>query len=378
MSSSSGSSHTYKKIANASRALQKASKITYRRQAADDLVKLLTDTNLRNKLKKELSLAKASALSQASSASSSPSASSKSHDVQKAVAKELSTFYKNIFRDALDATLQTLKSKVKFKLEDVSLILKVIRAIDAESGNALSYIKQSKSNHQYTWYYVTEPFTFESYHRYRGSHSTNTYLSGNEIKGALKNCLGWLKSETICNVAENDLMNLLLQLCSRSDYVVTFGTSNTMISHIMEELHCRIVPFDDKDDEHGKNNGHNNRHHTNHNEKMLAVKTAKTFYNLYHNLISVLGIEITIFVLPCLKLIVEWIRHEKSESTLLQYMYGVAVEILAAYPEVCVGIFESDEDKNLGKDIFGYAMRAWNTAMNADRDVLVGYFSAHL
>ncbi len=286
--------------------------------------------------------------------------------------RELSTFYKEIFRDALDATLQTVKSSVKFSLADATLILKVLRAIDAESDNALSEMNEAR-NHD--WSYVTEPFTFESFDRYRGCNLTKTYLSGNEIKSALKNCLRWLESEEICSVAEQDLINLLCRLCSRADYVSSFGTSNDMVSNIMEELHPRIVPtYDDKTEPSLKIA----QRKINSQESVLAKNAAKTFYNLFHQLISVLGIEITVFVLPSLKLIVEWVRHRNAEPTLLKHMYGVAVEIFAAYPQLCVGIFKNDDDENLGKDLFGYAVRSWNTSRNVDRDILVGYFSAHL
>ena len=343
---------SYRKIASSSRKLAKETKITFRRQAADDLVKLLTDTALRTKLKREIAQAKTA------------SSKSKNIDVDKEVKKELEKLYRGVFRDALEATLQTLKSKVKFKVEDVNLLLKVVRAIDAESDNAISLVKEARNQN---WSYVTEPFTFESYDRYRGSNINNSYLSGTEIKSALKSCLGWLESEQICNVAENDLMNLLLKLCSRSDYVSAFGTSNERISQIIEELHFRIVSHHDSSSSSSSLQ-----------MSQMVKNAAKTFYNLFHNLISVLGIEISLFVLPALKLIVEWVRHEKSDPTILQFMYGIVVEILVVYPQLCVGIFESDDDKNLGKDIFGYAVRTWGSARNVDRDVLVGFFSAYL
>ena len=379
MSSSSNTTKT--RITQTSKTLRKATKITARRKAAEDLIRLLTDSNLRNKFKREcmFEAPKKTSISEKyhTSAASTTSASS---------TRVLRKIYRGVINDVISSTKQTLNSKVKLKAEDIILPLKILRAIDSESDAALSSLKQDQNccgyyngyNRTYDgWFYVPEPFTFQSFHRYRDTNATLTHLSSKEIRSLLDYCINCLNSEDVCLVAEKVILELLLKLCSRSDYVALFGTYSDYILNIIEQVHTRIMP--------------SNSHHT----SMLSLNGAKIFYYLFHNLIAELGIEVNIFVRPCLALVVDWARNENSNSQLLQFMYGAAVDIMATYPEQCVGIFTGiigssstdngsnyrigeDHDADMGKDLFGHAQRRWNTARGIDRDVLVGYFSAHL
>jgi hypothetical protein len=373
----SSSNQAYNRITQTSKSLRKASKITTRRKAAEELIKQLADSNLRNKLKKE------SARVAARSGSSFDDGSNNNNSSTTSSTNALRKVYRIILNDAYHAAKKTIESNVRLKLEDIILPLKILRAIDSESDAMLSSIKKDQ-NHG--WMYVPEPFTFESFHRYHNTNSTLTYLSSKEIKNLLKYCLDGLHDEDQCSIAEQELLNLLQKLCSRSDYVSFFGNSNDTIMSIIEELHPRIVPETEKKS--SSPTSIPKRYHNN-QQSWLPLNAAKTFYNLIHHLIAVLGIDIQIFAQQCLSLIVDWIRDENSKALsrhssttsktqLLQFMYGVALDILAAYPELCVGIFKDGKDKKLGKDLFGYAKRCWTMARGVDRDVLVGYFSAHL
>ncbi len=199
----------------------------------------------------------------------------------------------------------------------------------------------------------------------------------------MRYCLYCLRDEELCDIAENESLNLLQKLCSRADYVSFFGSNNDYILEILNELHPRIIP--PQGDSPKKNNDSRRK-------SMVDVNASKTFYNLIHHLVASLGVEIQIFVKPCLSLVVDWIHNvERTSQGQLQFMYGVVVDLMATYPELCVGIFteghgdddddqddNNEKEENIGKDLFAHAKRSWNLARGIDRDVLVGYFSAHL
>ncbi len=359
----SSSNPTYSTFIQASKNLRKATKITTRRKAASDLLNLLTDVTLRHKLKKE-------AVNIATKSLSSSSSSSKENATT--ANRVLRKVYRTLMDDVMHSTYQSINSKVKLKLEDIILPRRVLLAIDSESDQTIASLKKDKKG----WFYITEPFTFEAFDRYRNTNATLTYLSNTDIMSLLNYSLGCLRRKEICDVAQTDLLNLLYKLCSRSDYVSTFGTSNDVILEIIQELQPRIIP---------------------NTESSVASLAAKIFESLIHILTVELGIDMQIFVRPCLCLIVDWVRHvtnangsashnkrgkfdsygtNNKSGTLVSPMYGTAVNLLAAHPELCSGIFTNDED--LAKDLLDYAFQCWNMTRSIERDVIVGYFSAHL
>lgn len=383
----SSSNQTYNKINKATKTLRKATKITERREAAKELISLLANSNLRAKLKKD-AIVRSTKINDFRT----------SDDNNATTATDvLRQIYQAVIHDAIDAANRTLDSKVKLKLEDVIPPLKIFRSIDSESDTLLASIKQSQNQN----HYIPEPFTFESFDKFRDSNETLTFLSKKEIDKLLRYGLHCLHTKQICSIAEQESLNLLYKLCSRADYVSMFANSNDSICTILNELQPRIILRNTKDDD-TQNPSPRNRQKIqyHHQVSMLASNAAKTFYNLIHNLVS-LGIDIQIFVQLCIALVCDWIKQENSKE-LLQFMYGVIVDIFGCYPELCVGIIfrredssdDSDMDMDMetndnsndnddgsscyGKELFGYAKRSWSTARGIDRDALVGYFSAYL
>jgi len=338
----STSNSTSNRILQASKKLRNATKITSRREAANQLLQLLTSKDYRKKLKKEAIIkVKNSCLSSSSSKSDEETSTTVNRVIRKV--------YRAVMEDVINATSDSLKSKVKLTQIDLNLPLKVLNAIDSESDLAISSLTDVQTKGK--WFYVPEPFTFESFNRYRDTNSTLTYLSNKDINLLLNYCLVSLRRRDLCDIAEQDLFNLLLKLCSRSDYVSAFGTSNDLIFNIIEEIHTRMIS---------------------NISSTLAKTVIETLYNLVHHLVVKLGIDIQMFVRPCLGLILDCIKNDVP--SLSKHIYGIAVDVMATYPELCSSIFKDDE--NMSK-LYSYATKCWSLSRH-DRDVFVGYFSAHL
>ena len=364
-------SPTYNEISRLTTTLTSSTNITSQRAAASKLLSKLADAKIRSRLASE----------SASSAVSSGTASNCGYyDPNKA----LRQIYRVAIRAAVFSSGKTLHGKSKCKLEDVILPLKILQHIDSDSDAVQKSISSSQD-----YFYQDEPFTYDSFNRYRNTNSTKTHLGPSEIQSLLKYCLECLDNEDAKAVAEVDLMNMLCRLCSRGDYVCHFH-SREDVGYILSQIHPRLLGIDD--DEHDGESSSNLKRNTSNVHKgrrrggsiadNLMLHTARTFANLVHQCIVTLGTQIMPFVEPCISLVTEWVRKCEADTVdkgkvlqTLQYVYGVMVDLMAAYPEQCIIILGKD---GCGRDLWGYARRYWSNARDAIRNVLVEYFSAHL
>ncbi len=332
----------YGKLSQATKDLSNASKITARRECAAALKQLLSDSNLRNKLSKEASVAARD--------------QNKSHHVV------LSKIYSNAIKAAIHAAQVTLNSSTTTtKNEDVVLPFKIFSLVEKDSEAALASVKRKRQN----GFDECEPFTFEHFERNRGTNQNLTLVQPKEIRELLKYCLDCLlENEDVYDLAEADLLNMLQKLCSRPDYVAHFHPVHD-ISDILTAVQDRLLQ------------------RSNSLSGTCLTNAAKAFFYLVHQYATVLDVDISGFVHPCLALVMDWVRHctssregaELGAGSTLKWMYGVVVDILSAYPDQCIVELERDD---FGKEFFGYARRCWWQAVDETKQVLVAYFSAHL
>lgn len=321
----------YNKISNAARELREAQIVTHRRNAASALSKLIGDSNIRSKLVEE----------------SSEIAKARNNTNRYELVREAC---RSAVNAALLSSKKTLAGKQKKTEEDIILPFKILFHADAES-DAILALKRKKQQEDYD---DCEPFTFESFDRYRGTNDTLKNVSNKDIKQILEFCLECLHDENACNICEASLMISLAKLCSRSDYVVAFHPRHDLLD-ILQTIQPRLL-------------GNN----------LVAHNASKVLYNLVHTMVVSLGIQIHAFVQPCLALVLDWIRERGPSyfgDTTLSCMYNTTSEILIAYPEQCATVLSQD---NFGKDLFDFARKAWNSTKGVNRDALVGYFSSHL
>jgi hypothetical protein len=373
----------YSKISKATKDLREASKITQRRECAETLKHLLSDTNLRSKLVHEATTVAHEQNYNRNSGRNggrggitigrNGSGSGKSSSPHAVLVK----IYSNAVKAAMHATKLTLDSSIKCKNEDIILPFKIFTSVDKESNAALSAIQKERQGQgrgngtNRCWWLANdgacEPFTFDNFERYRNTNKNLTYIQSKEIKELLKFCLDGLEDEGICALAEKDLLNMLQILCSRADYVAHFHPSNAMIdilTTVQERVVMRVQEGDlDLD-------------------TRSITDAAKAFYNLVHQFTVVLDIDISGFVKSCLALVLDWIRTCCSSGTgavdsahVLKWMYGVVVDVLSVYPEQCIVVLEQE---SYGKDLFRYARRRWLKVKDDDKQALVTYFAAHL
>ncbi len=335
---------TYNQLATTTKELREATKITSRRAAAEKLVNFLSNASMRAKLAKE-----------SYDAAKSSNDPSPYNPLRKA--------YANAIRAALYATSQCLgssKSKSAKQKADIVTPFKVLFAIDTDSDHAISVWKKERRE----GFDECEPFTFESFDRYRNTNEKfATHAGAKEIRELLQFLLEeCLQREDCLSVAEVDLMQFLQKICARPDYVVHFHPRQDVI-----EILKAIKPRLEID------------HSTSSQDSSLNSNAAKALYNLVHNMTVHLGIQMHAFVTPCLALVLDWVRDSRENGGyghgILASMYGVAVDILSSYPEQCVSVLATDD---MGKDLFSYARRCWGSARDVNRDTLIAYFSAHL
>jgi hypothetical protein len=336
------------RITDAVKALQNATKITGRRKCTEEIIKLLNDSTLCLNLKKEaVEIAKKSLY--------------KLYDEHVSATKHLRFIYRSVMKAMIKSTETILNGKTKIKSEDIKSLYKVFCAIDSDSNTAMVSSKQKQNR---DWYHVPEPYTFESFDRYRDTNDIATYLSDVEINSLVNFTIKCLDNEVLVRIAETELLDLLFKLCSRRDYVSLFGTSDENIMGIINVIGQRVAC-----------------------KKSIQMKSSdiicpKILYNLIHNLVAVLGIDIQIFVHQCLSLLQDWAQQQAAliqtrHSQALEFMYGVAVDIYATYPDLCVGILSNKKYHDIGKELFNLAKLNWRIG-KTKRDALVRFFAAHL
>jgi len=329
---------TYQAISQATEDLRKAPKILDRRNAAAELKKLLTERHVRVSLAEE-----------AVNAAREQKGPSPEYILRKA--------YSNAIKSALHAASLTLRSKTSKKNEDVALPFKIFSIVDKDSDATIALLKKEFEEK----IDECEPFTFESFDRYRGTNANLTLVSAKELKELLKFCLDCLEDEEVCELAEADLVNMLQKLCSRPDYVTNFHPHDDVLN-IMTAVQSIL-----RNDKVGGTS---------------SVNAAKAFFNLFHQLTINLNIDISNHIQLCIALIVDWVRRCMSRtsssadsSQIAKFMYSVVADVLATYPEHCIAVLKVD---NFGRDLFRHARKRWTTLRGVDREVLVSYFSSYL
>jgi hypothetical protein len=213
-------------------------------------------------------------------------------------------------------------------------------------------------------FFECEPFTFESFDRYRGTNDTLTHVSSKDICGLLAFCLKCLEDDDIRHLAEVDLLNALQKLCSRSDYVAHYHPYHDVLS-IMTTVNYTL-----NSDKSGGG--------------MCSALAARAFYNLFHQLIMSLDIDTSLHVESALSLILDWVRRSSSNvgvagvsdsSQIATYMFGVASDIMTEHPDRCISILASN---NFGLDLFRNARKRWDYCRGQDKHALVMFFSSHM
>jgi hypothetical protein len=331
---------SYQKISNATKDLRNATKITDRRKAADGLKKLLSDRNIRSKLAQD---AIAAAREQKKTSE---------HSI-------LQKIYSNAIRAGLHAANSSLSSRISKKNEDVMLPFKIFSLVDMDSDAVINAKKKNSASR----FYECEPFTFESFDRYRGTNDTLTYISSKDLCDLLAFCLKCLEDDDTRHLAEVDLLNALQKLCSRPDYVTHYHPYHDVLS-IMTTVDYTL--------KYDKSGG------------MCSALAARAFYNLFHQLIMSLDIDMSLHVETAFSLILDWVRRcsanvgvsrVSDSSQIAKYMFGVASDVMTEHPERCIATLEAN---NFGLDLFRNARKRWDYCRGEDKHALVMYFSSHM
>lgn len=327
------------KISKATKDLSNASKIVERRNCSQALKKLLSDSNIRSRFANEAAIA--------------------ARDKNKSTHQILSKIYSNAIKAAINCAQKTLDSSTKEKNEDIIFPFRIFTLVDKDTDAALASIKKERQ----AGFDECEPFTFQHFERYRNTNQNLTFVQPRVIQELLKYCLDCLENEDICGLAEAELLNFLHKLCSRPDYVAHIHPNQYMIE-ILTAVQIRLLRSMDS--------------------VKMCEYAAKAFYYLVHQFTVALGMDISGFVQPVLALVVDWVRtcssrassgNSTNSSEILKWMYGVAIDILSAYPDQCVSVLGQN---NYGKDLFGYCRSRWLVSKDDHKEALVGYFSSHL
>lgn len=335
----------HQKISRAARDLKDAKKITERRSAASRLKELINNRSNRLQL-----LEKAEG------------ASFEDDDAS----YRLSIFYSSILETALFATGATISGKSRREAEDYIYPFVLLSSIDQDSDAKLlaKYNEQQKQLDQ------CAPFTFDSLNRYQQTNATLTYASSEVFVKLLRHCLDCLDNEDIMEESpsiQTEMIKHLAKLCSRADYVANFNTNKDVASVI--EIVDSLLSQNTKQ----------------RNKESIVRYASLALHDLFQNLITRLGIDVSNHISPCFQVIMDWIRNckrgeEKNHSALhTGKMFATAATIMTAHPEQCCTVLGEDD---FGHILFQYARKVWESNRDhsrlREREQLLSFFSAYM
>lgn len=322
--------------------LRSESKITARRKIGDELYSVLSDPRYQARLARETG-----------------------YDIRK-----ISSVWRLAISNAIIAAQRTMDGKSKVTAQDVQLPWKIMTLADKESSQLQHGIFSDLG--------VDRGGTGVDGPGGLGGGGTTTSLadprsktklSSGEVQKLLQFCLLALGDESVREVAEVELLGMLLSLCSRSDYVSHFHPDKD-VEYILSEVETRLVGSGSR-----RTGGH-----TSENWLSVADNSSKVFANLIYHLTISLGFGMHMHLASCFELIVKWCR---SASTLTQsqvasekcmpFIYSAVTNLLMTHSEQCVPLM-----KQHGRHLLGLAKKSFPYSTGQTRDALIEYFSAHM
>ena len=159
------------------------------------------------------------------------------------------------------------------------------------------------------------------------------------------------------------MLKHLAKLCSRADYVANFNTNKDVASVI--EIVDYLLSENTKQ----------------RNKESIVGYACVAFHDLFQNLVTRLGIDVSNHISPCFQVIINWIRNckrvdEKNHSSLhTGKMFATAAIIMTAHPEQCCTVLGEDD---VGHILFQYARKGWESNRDDSREQLLSFFSAYM
>jgi hypothetical protein len=182
----------------------------------------------------------------------------------------------------------------------------------------------------------------------------NPKLDSDTTRMVHKYCLEILRNESIVRFFEHSILQMLVYICSRREYVIYFKPQRE-ISTIMEEMEPRILAEDPKSHD-------------------IVLEASKVFENIIQTTTD-LGIGIEIFIPGCVKLVSSWCNVRKNDGTiseLPQIMNGLAI-LLESYPELSIAPLSRH-----GKSILSFAKSRYRHSVVIQRTALNKYILGHM
>ena len=179
------------------------------------------------------------------------------------------------------------------------------------------------------------------------------------MRAALKFCLEVLQNESIPEGGEQVLLDMLVFLCSKDEYVGSFKYA-VDFRNVLVEVFYRLTNEDEMA------------------APMIFESAAKAFGNLFCTC-SRLGIEVHSFMSDSLQNVADWCKINlqrntiNSSSSSRQHFFDAVACMLFSHPDHAIGPM-----KRYGRHILRYCKRAYATAQGFHKEALNKYILAHL
>ena len=339
-------SSAFERVRDLCSSLRSESKITVRRKVGDELHTVLSDSRYQARLARETG-----------------------YDFRK-----ISSVWRLATSNAIIAAQRTMDGKPKVTAQDVLLPWKIMTLADKDSSQFHHgifgdlFVDSGGRNHGRAGSSALADEFGAGGITTLADQRSKTKFSAGEIHKLLQFCLHALGDDSVKEVAEADLLGMLLSLCSRPDYVTHFHVEKD-VEYILSEIETRLVG----------DQGGGGRQATG-SWLRVVENSSKVFANLIYQLAVSLGVGMHLHLAPCFELVIRWCR---SASTLSQsqvanekcmpFMYSAATNLLLTHSEQCVSLM-----KQHGRHLLALAKKSFPYSTGQTRDALVDYFSAHL
>jgi len=300
---------TYERLRKLANDLLQETRVKARRDIGNQLLETLTKDDVRRRLAHE-------AIPQ-SRGPDDPS-------LQASCCYSLSQLWTFAIKGAISVvhSIQSGKSKAKLALEDVTLPKKLLVAC------------------------VKPDSVFEGIEIPKLSRATVRYI--------LKYALNLLADESVLNLAEMEVLDLLLFLCSREEYVPFFKNPSDL-ENIWQEVTLRLTDEVEKD------------------FPSIFEKASEILDALFSTCYR-LGLENHTFVPRMVELVFKWCKqHLVTQTTTPQFLIGGLSTLMNAYPDRAIGSV-----RQYGRALLSYWKRNYASAKGLTKDALNRYMLAHL
>ncbi|CAB9503037.1 protein kinase TEL1 [Seminavis robusta] len=194
-------------------------------------------------------------------------------------------------------------------------------------------------------------------------------LEDRDIKRILKFCIDMFNSDIARRMAEMEIMNTLIFLCERVEFVATFRPSTELISIMKIVEDCLDLDTDDDDID----NADNKRRRKNSD---AVVAAARIFGSVLESC-QELGVALHLFVSEGIQLVSRWCEQNmeevKGSPRELSYLFRGINTLMRFHPEQAIQPLQ-----RYGAHILRYAKRAYQHSTPINRHALHGYFIAHI